>query len=247
MNLTNKIALVTGGTHGIGAVTALQLASEGAKLCLVARNIEDIAVAEEIKAKGGICIMLQADLSQPEDCEKVVNQTIEQLGGIDILIHSAGGATPGGLLTGAKDIWYKAFDIHVHAAFLLAHYAVPFIKQRGEGAIVYISSAAGLRGVKNALAYATVKGALPQFTRALAFEVSDANIRVNCVSPGVIRTRFQDFLTPEQVKNNLDNRIPLHREGKPEDVAEAICMLVKNEFITGENIVIDGGMTMRIV
>ncbi|MBK5272567.1 MAG: SDR family oxidoreductase, partial [Bacteroidia bacterium] len=73
------------------------------------------------------------------------------------------------------------------------------------------------------------------------------NIRVNCVSPGVIRTRFQDYLTPQQVKNNIDNRIPLHREGTPKDVAEAICMLIKNDFITGENIVIDGGMTMRIV
>ena len=110
-----------------------------------------------------------------------------------------------------------------------------------------ISSAAGLRGVKNSLAYAVVKGAIPQFVRALAFELSDANIRVNCISPGVIRTRFQDYLTNEQIKNNIENRIPLHREGTPEDVADAICMLVKNNFITGENIVIDGGMTMRIV
>jgi NAD(P)-dependent dehydrogenase (short-subunit alcohol dehydrogenase family) len=101
--------------------------------------------------------------------------------------------------------------------------------------------------VKNALAYATVKGAIPQFTRALAFELSDLNIRVNCISPGIIRTRFQDFLTPEQAKNNIDNRIPLHREGTPEDVAEAAHMLISNQFITGENISIDGGMTMRIV
>jgi 3-oxoacyl-[acyl-carrier protein] reductase len=101
--------------------------------------------------------------------------------------------------------------------------------------------------VRNALAYAVVKGALPQFARAMAFELGDDNIKVNCVSPGVIRTRFQDYLTQEQVKNNIENRIPLHHEGKPEDVADAICMLIKNDFITGENLVIDGGMTMRIV
>jgi len=88
---------------------------------------------------------------------------------------------------------------------------------------------------------------LPQFTRALARELAEDNIRVNCVSPGVIRTRFQGMLTPEQVRNNIRNRIPLHREGKPEHVAESIGLLVTCDFITGENLAIDGGMTMRIV
>jgi 3-oxoacyl-[acyl-carrier protein] reductase len=91
------------------------------------------------------------------------------------------------------------------------------------------------------------KGAIPPLTRTLARELSDYNIRVNCVSPGIIRTPFQDYLTPEQAENNIKNRIPLHREGKPEDVARAILELVENDFITGENLVIDGGMTMRIV
>lgn len=247
MNLENKVALITGGTQGIGAETALKLAAEGVLLSLVARNTSNTDVVKEIEAVGGKCILIQADVSKPDECARVVNETVERLGGIDVLVHSAGSAAPGSLLNGAKDVWYQAFDIHIHATFHLCSAAVPYMKARGEGAIILISSAAGLRGVKGALAYAVVKGALPQFARALAFEVSDANIRVNCVSPGVIRTRFQDFLTPEQVKNNIDNRIPLHREGKPEDVAEAIAMLVKNDFITGENVVIDGGMTMRIV
>jgi 3-oxoacyl-[acyl-carrier protein] reductase len=88
---------------------------------------------------------------------------------------------------------------------------------------------------------------LPQFARVLARELADHNIRVNCVSPGIIRTPFQDGLTPQQVENNLKNRIPLHREGKPEEVASAIVELVQNDFITGSDLVIDGGMTMRIV
>jgi 3-oxoacyl-[acyl-carrier protein] reductase len=91
-----------------------------------------------------------------------------------------------------------------------------------------------------------VKGCLPQFARVLARELAGDNIRVNCVSPGVIRTPFQDFLTPEQVRNNIENRIPLRREGRPEDVADVIAMLLRNKFITGEDIAIDGGMTMRI-
>lgn len=119
--------------------------------------------------------------------------------------------------------------------------------QRGEGAIILLGSAAGLRGCLGALAYGVVKGALPQFARSLARELADQRIRVNCVSPGIIRTPFQDFLTLEQARNNVENRIPLHQEGKPEDVADLIVMLVENDFITGENFVIDGGMTMRIV
>ena len=247
MNIKNKVALITGGTHGIGAKTALKLVSEGVKVSLVARSAGEADIKKEIESIGGTCITISADLTKPDECTRVVNETIGQLGDINILVHSAGSAAPGSLLSGAKDVWYQAFDIHIHAAFHLCMAAVPPMKKKKEGSIILISSAAGIRGVKNALAYAVVKGALPQFTRALAFEVADDNIRVNCVSPGVIRTRFQDYLKPEQVKNNIDNRIPLHREGTPEDVAEAICMLIKNDFITGENIVVDGGMTMRIV
>src|SRR5436190_4410136 len=247
MDIKNKVALITGGTHGIGSKSALKLVSEGVKVSLVARNANNADIKKEIEALGGTCITISADLTKPEECTRVVKETIEQLGDINILVHSAGSAAPGSLLNGAKDVWYQAFDIHIHAAFHLCMAAVPSMKKKEEGSIILISSAAGIRGVKNALAYAVVKGALPQFTRALAFEVADDNIRVNCVSPGVIRTRFQDYLKPEQVKNNIDNRIPLHREGTPEDVAEVIFMMIKNDFITGENIVIDGGMTMRIV
>ena len=110
-----------------------------------------------------------------------------------------------------------------------------------------ISSVAGLRGCLGAIAYGVVKGALLQFARSLARELADDNIRVNCVSPGLIQTRFQDYLTPEQLSHNVNNRIPLHRVGKPEDVAAAIALLITNDFITGENLVVDGGMTMRIV
>ncbi len=247
MDLKNKIALITGGTHGIGGAIAVKLSQEGARVCLVARNILDTAIKDKIEAMGGECILLSADLSVEESCKLVVQQTAEQFGTIDILVHSAGAAAPGGIEGNARAVWYNAFDIHVHAAFHLSAAALPFMKKGKEGAVLFISSAAGLRGVRNAIAYSVVKGALPQFTRSLALEVADLNIRVNCISPGIIRTRFQDFLTPEQVKNNIENRIPLHREGVPEDVADAACMLIKNEFITGENIVIDGGMTMRIV
>jgi NAD(P)-dependent dehydrogenase (short-subunit alcohol dehydrogenase family) len=172
---------------------------------------------------------------------------IQEFGRLDVLVHSAGGAVPGGLYAVTDENWMNAFAVHVHSVFHLTRASAPHMAQQGEGAIVLLGSAAGLRGCLGALAYGVVKGALPQFTRNLARELADQRIRVNCVSPGVIRTPFQDFLTPEQAANNIQNRIPLHREGKPEDVAEIIVSLVENDFITGENVIIDGGMTMRIV
>jgi NAD(P)-dependent dehydrogenase (short-subunit alcohol dehydrogenase family) len=247
MDLKNKVALITGGTHGIGAETAMMLAKQGVRISLVARNIDNATVKKEIESYGQECCLIAADLSKEEDCKKAVGQTIDRFGSVDILVHSAGAAAPGSLLNGAREVWYAAFDIHLHAIFHLSAAVVPYMQRKKEGVIILISSAAGLRGVKNSLAYAVVKGAIPQFARAMAFELSDANIRVNCVSPGVIRTRFQDYLTGEQIKNNIENRIPLHREGSPSDVADAIGMLVRNDFITGENLVLDGGMTMRIV
>lgn len=247
MEIRNKVALITGGTHGIGAETAVKLAREGAIISIVARNVDKTPVAQQLQEIGARYCLIAANLDSETECKRVVEQTLQQFNSIDILIHCAGSAAPGGLLNGAKDNWYPAFDIHIHAIFHLCAAAASFMEKKGEGAIVLISSSAGLRGVKNALPYAVVKGAIPQFTRALAFELSDANIRVNCVSPGVIRTRFQDYLTEQQIKNNIENRIPMHREGTPEGVADAISMLIKNDFITGENIVIDGGMTMRIV
>jgi NAD(P)-dependent dehydrogenase (short-subunit alcohol dehydrogenase family) len=247
MNIQDKVAIVTGGTHGIGAATAIALAKQGAAIAIIARNSTGSDIQQKIEALSVPFLMIVADLSKEEECIKAVEAVAAKWGRIDILVHSAGAAAPGSLLNGAREMWYNAFDVHVHAAFHLCRTAVPYMKSQKEGAIILISSAAGLRGVKNALAYAVVKGAIPQMTRALALELCDDNISVNCVSPGVIRTRFQDYLKPEQVKNNIDNRIPLHREGTPEDVSEVICSLIQNKFITGENIVIDGGMTMRIV
>ncbi len=248
MKLEGKVSLITGGTKGIGAATARLLARLGSDVAVNGRAMDEAAMAVKarVEAEGRRCVLVTADVGMPEQAVRCVRETAEGLGGLDVLIHSAGGPVPGNLLEVPAEAWYKAFDVHLHAIFHLCRSAVPLMKKKREGAIVLISSAAGSRGCTGAIAYGVVKGALPQFTRALARELADDNIRVNCVSPGIVRTRFQNFLTPEQVKNNIENRIPLHREGRPEDVAEVIAMLVSNEFITGEIIAVDGGMTMRI-
>ena len=249
MNLEGKVCLITGGTKGIGAAAALKLAQLGAHIVINGRNADAEAetVERQVKALGRKCSVQIADVSKAGDAVNLVNAAASALGGVDVLVHSAGGGVPGTLLDVDPQAWYRAFDVHIHAAFHLCRASIPLMKRKKEGAIILISSAAGLRGCPGAFSYGVVKGALPQFARALARDLGDDNIRVNCVSPGIIRTRFHDGLTPEQVKNNIEKRIPLHREGTTQEVAEVIATLVSNDFITGENVVIDGGMSMRIV
>lgn len=248
MRLEGKICLITGGTSGIGAATALEFAHAGCDIAIAGfrPDGEGVGVKRQIESCGRRCHLTLADMSQPDAARSWVTSAVEALGRVDVLVHCAGAAVLGGLMEVCEDAWYRAFDLHVHAGFHLCRAAVPYMIPNREGSIVLISSAAGLRGCAGAIAYGVVKGAILPFTRALARELAEYNIRVNCVSPGIIRTPFQNYLTPEQVRNNIDNRIPLHREGRAEEVAQAILALARNDFITGENLVIDGGMTMRI-
>jgi NAD(P)-dependent dehydrogenase (short-subunit alcohol dehydrogenase family) len=248
MDLRGKVCLVTGGTSGIGAATALLLAQKGALIVAVSRTAKaPNGLLWGIEAHGAAFHLVQADVADPAACRDCIDQVVSRFGRLDVLVHSAGGAVPGSLSTVTDENWMNAFAVHVHSIFHLTRAAAPHMAAQGEGAIILIGSAAGLRGCLGALAYGVVKGALPQFARNLARELAGQRIRVNCVSPGVIRTPFQDFLTAEQVANNINNRIPLHQEGSPADVARLIISLIENDFITGENVVIDGGMTMRMV
>lgn len=249
MDVKGKVCLVTGGTSGIGAATVVALLRRGAQVAAVSRTgaphePEGFAVNGTDRAA---LHFLKGDVADPAACRGCVEEAVQRFGRLDAVVNSAGGGVPGGLLEVSDADWMHAFAIHVHSVFHLARAAAPHMMKQGEGAIILLGSAAGLRGCLGAIAYGVVKGALPQLARNLARELADRNIRVNCVSPGIIRTPFQSYLTPEQVANNVRNRIPLHREGRPEEVAELIASLIENDFITGENIVIDGGMTMRIV
>lgn len=249
MDLQGKVCLITGGTSGIGAATALALARRGAHVASVSRRTVPApeSLLSALETHGGSARFLETDVADPAGCRSCVDQVVKDFGRLDVLVHSAGGPVPGGFYAVTDEDWMNAFAVHVHAVFHLARASAPHMAREDGGAIILLGSAAGLRGCLGAAAYGVVKGALPQFARVLARELADQRIRVNCVSPGVIRTPFHDSLTPEQAANNIQNRIPLHKEGKPEDVAELIVSVVENEFITGENFVIDGGMTMRIV
>jgi NAD(P)-dependent dehydrogenase (short-subunit alcohol dehydrogenase family) len=248
MELTGKIALITGGTKGIGAATAIAVAREGADVAIVGRREDEDArrTQRAVAALGRRCELIVADCGKPGDCARCVEETVKRLGALDILVHSAGGPVPGTLLELKPEAWHAAFDVHVHAIFYLCRAAVPHLRRRKEAAVVLISSTAGKLAIVGNLAYQAVKGAIPQLTRALSRELAPDNIRVNCVAPGVVMTKFHEKMTPEQRKLNLEQRIPLRRDGTPDQVADVILMLAKNDYMTGDTVTIDGGLTARI-
>jgi NAD(P)-dependent dehydrogenase (short-subunit alcohol dehydrogenase family) len=248
MDLKNKSCLITGGTKGIGAATAIALAQHGADIAIVGRNIDADArqTIGQIEQLGRRCAMIQADVANPQDVEKCVAETVSRLGGVDVLVHSAGGPVPGSILEVSPENWMRAFDVHVHAVYYLCRGVIPLMQKKKEGAIILISSSAGRRGCPGNTCYQVVKGALPQFARALARDYANDNIRINVIAPGVIRTAFHNAMPEAVRKNNLENRIPLHREGTSEQVATLIREVAANDYITGETFGIDGGLTMRI-
>lgn len=248
MDLNGKVALVTGGTLGIGAAIALELARRGAFISIVARHLGEPAeeLRKKVQSLGKQILLFTGDMARSEDCALAVEKTRERFGRLDVLVHNAGGPAPGKIDDVTPELWRHTMDLHVNANYYLARAALPYLRKNGAGCIITVSSTAGIRGVPGAIAYATAKGAIPQFTRSLARDLADDNIRVNCIAPGVIRTRFHADMTAERKELNLKHRIPLHREGTSEQVADAVALLVTNDYITGETLVIDGGLTSRI-
>lgn len=249
MDLKGKRALVTGGTRGIGAAIALDFARGGASVVVNSRAEDDASreTLSQLRALGVRAEAVYADVAKPDENERLVAETVELLGGIDLLVHSAGGGCPGTIEAVRPEDWMNAFDVHVHAAYHLVRHALPHLRKNSEGAILLVSSVAGVRGCPGAVAYGVVKGAIVQMTRMLARDLADDNLRVNCVAPGIIRTRFHEKMTSDQQKHNLANRIPLHREGTSEQVAQVVHLLATNDFMTGETVVVDGGMSMQVV
>jgi 3-oxoacyl-[acyl-carrier protein] reductase len=181
-----------------------------------------------------------------EQVETMFRSIQQQWGGLDVLVNNAGGRCDGSLLEVGESAWQQALDVHLLGTVRCCRLALPAMIEKSEGVIVNVSSTAGLRGVRNMAAYATVKGAVLQLTRCLAVEASDHNVRVNCVAPGITDTDFHAVTPPGFIKHSIDNRVVLHRLGRPEEVAQAIVFLVKNDYITGEVVTVDGGLTMRI-
>lgn len=247
MDIKGKTALVTGGSRGIGRETVKALAAKGAKVLFTYRTGRDEADAL-VKELGGhdSISAFSCNVADNSQIEKLVREIRKQGFSPDILVNNAGTSMSGTLEDAAPERWQQAFDLHVKGPALLARAFAGDMKAKQSGVIVNIGSVAGVRGVPGIIIYSTVKGAVVELTRALARELAAFNVRAVCVSPGIIRTDFHKAMTPEQKKINEETRIPLRREGRPEEVARLIMGLIENDYITGENVMIDGGLTMRL-
>jgi NAD(P)-dependent dehydrogenase (short-subunit alcohol dehydrogenase family) len=244
-DLSSSIAIVTGGTRGIGLAIARDLLADGGKVLVNGRS--STPEADELLSTYGAdrVLLAYADVAEPASAASLVAQAVERFGGCNVVVHSAGGPAPGKVLDLSEAEWMDAFRIHVHPVYHLFRAAHPHLAQNG-GAVLLVSSVSGLRGCPGSIAYQTVKGALIPMAKALALDHGAEGIRVNVLAPGIIRTRFHQAMTPEAKAHNLEKRIPLRREGTVEEVSALGLELIRNEFVTGETFTIDGGMSMRI-
>ncbi|MEO8172370.1 MAG: 3-oxoacyl-ACP reductase family protein [Sediminibacterium sp.] len=246
MKLKGKVAVVTGGSRDIGKAVSIKLAAEGAKVVINYLNNE--AQAKETQAEilkaGGEAVIVKADVSKNEDVINLVAETQKAFGSsIHILVNVAGGLVARKLLEDMDtEFWDHVMGLNVRSAFLTSKHVVPYMP--AGSAIINFSSQAGRDGGGfGASAYATAKGAVSTFTRAMAKELGPKGIRVNAVDPGMIATSFHDTFTKPEVRTNVANSTPLRRQGKAEEVADLVLYLASDEssFITGTNIDINGG------
>ena len=243
--LAGKVALVTGGSRGIGRAVAEALAREGAAVAVAAGR--DLAAAEEtataVRALGVGGIPLQGDVSAAAQADALVAATLGQWGRLDLLVNNAGITRDGLLMRMDEGDWDAVVDVNLKGAFLCTRAALkPMVRQRS-GCIVNITSVMGLRGSAGQANYAAAKSGMIGLTKSAAWEVASRGIRVNAVAPGFITTRMTEGL-PQGVTAEALKRIPLGRFGRPEDVAGVVVFLCSEAagYITGQVVVVDGGL-----
>jgi NAD(P)-dependent dehydrogenase (short-subunit alcohol dehydrogenase family) len=251
MRLANKVALITGGTSGIGEASALLFAKEGAKVAIVGRNEKrGHAVTEQILKAGGQAIFVRTDVRKSDQCRRAVDETVRAFGRLDILFNNAGVFYPHTALDCTEEEWDLQIDINLKGTFLMSKFALPGMIQQGSGVIINNSSGWGIVGGDAAVAYCASKGGAVLLTKAMAIDHGRQGIRVNCICPGDVDTpmlpedarmrglKWEDYLA------GCSNR-PLGRIGTAGEIAKAALFLASDDssFMTGAALVVDGGGT----
>lgn len=247
--LNNKHALITGGASGIGRATALLFASEGAAVSIADLDkVAGQAVARRVRDVGGAAIFVRCDVTSAADCRRAVEQTRDELGGLDILFNNAGIIRRATVLETTEAEWDHVMAVNIKSVYLLSKFAIPIMAQSGGGVIINTASGWGLVGGRQAVSYCASKGAVVNMTRAMALDHGDQNIRVNCICPGdtdtpMLRNEAQQLQVADKAFLAEAAQRPLQRIGQPEDIARAALYLASDasSFVTGTALVVDGG------
>jgi len=244
--LKGQVALVTGGSRGIGEAIALGLAEAGADVAVASRKLPELEnVAQEVRKLGRRSLAVPANTGRSQDIAILVQKVMAEFGRIDILINNAGtNPVLGPVLDEDERAWDLTFNVNVKGYFLLAQAVCRIMKEQGGGKIVNLASHAGITPHPDIGVYSVTKAAIIMLTKVLAKEWGEYNIRVNSIAPGVIQTRFSTALwTIPKYRQRTDDNTALHRIGQPEEIVGAALFLASDasSYITGETIVVDGG------
>ncbi len=249
MRLEGKVALITGGTSGIGRAVAERFVREGAKVTITGRSTErGQEVVQAIEASGGEALFIRSDVRFADECRNAVERTLERFGKIDVLFNNAGVFHPRSVPDCTEEEWDETIDSSLKGAFLMSKYTLPSMIEQGSGSIIHTSSGWGILGGADAAAYCAAKGGLVIMAKAMAIDHGPQGIRVNCVCPGDVMTPMlpddaakQGMSWEEYVAGAADR--PLGRVGTADEIADAVLFLASDEssFVTGESLVVDGG------
>ncbi len=245
-SLKGQIALVTGGSQGIGRATALALAELGADIAVMARTLDKCeAVAEEIKAFGVRALAVQGDLGSEEDIKAAVAKVGSELGAISILVNNAAITRDGLMIRMKRDDWDAVINTNLTGVFLLTQQVLPMMTKARKGRIINLTSVVAEMGNPGQVNYIAAKAGIIGFTKAVAKEYAIRNITVNAIAPGFIETPMTAVLS-DSAKDAMLNQVPLKRPGTDRDVAHAVAFLASDEagYITGQVINVNGGMYM---
>ena len=256
MRLKDKVALVTGGGSGIGGATAVLFAAQGAKVVVSDLNEANaLETVAEIKAAEGDATAITGDVSRNTDAEAMVKGTVDTYGTLDVVVNCAGVIAGKALPEGAspEEVWDRVMDVNLKGTYLVTWHAVRTMEGSGGGSIINIASINGIVGYPIGLgggfdAYVPSKGGVVQFTKNLAIDYGKKNIRVNCICPGHIDTNLiREFLDNPERREWLEQRYPMGRVGRPEEIAYAALFLASDEssFVTGAPLIVDGGYTAQ--
>ena len=250
LQLNGRVALVTGGSQGIGKAVAATLAQEGASVVIAARGAELLEkVAAEIRAAGGKVHAIQADVSQAADCERLVSETIKTFGRLDILVNNAGTSATGEFESVTDEAWQADFNLKLFAAIRLARLAVPGMRQHGWGRILNMTNIGAKQPRAKSMPTTVTRAAGLAFTKAMSKEFASSNILVNTVCIGLIkagqheRKAARAGVPVEQMYEAMGKEIPLGRVGRAEEVASVVAFLASEaaSYVTGSSINLDGG------